>query len=96
LGVSTATALEVTSPEFKLVVVELARALPALLFPARKLRRGLAELVSSSSETMVGRRRRSTTVPCAPPPLLPLVRPRLGIGRVLGTYQCGSLRLSHW
>jgi hypothetical protein len=57
LGVSAATALEVTSSKFKLVMVDLARALPALLFPLRKLCRGLMELIPSSSETMAGRRR---------------------------------------
>jgi hypothetical protein len=48
-------------PEFKLIMVELARALPALLFPPRKLRRGLEELILSLNETMAGHRRRSAT-----------------------------------
>jgi hypothetical protein len=81
LGVFAATALEVTSPEFKLVVVELARALPALLFPPRKLRHG---------------RRWSAAVPCAPPLLSPPARLGLGIGHVVGTYWCGLLRWSRW
>jgi hypothetical protein len=47
MAISAATASEVTSLEFKLVMVKLAKALPAPLSPPRKLHRSLVELVSS-------------------------------------------------
>jgi hypothetical protein len=54
LGVFPVTAMEVTSPELGLSVVSLVRASLRSSIPPRELRRGLMELIPSSSGTMAG------------------------------------------